>query len=296
MVAPDQSRAETVGWDVEYSDGSHRAVGAFNVGEEPTAPRPLDDSDLSVTVVRASSRFGAEDVVEQYEQRVDDLPMTVEFVGSPTAEQLREIIADEHDLLHIVGHKEPDRGIECRDNTYLSAIDVKECGAEAFFLNACGTLDFGERLVDRGAAAGVATTRKVTDEDAAAVGDKWAWLMAEGWAVERATDVVRRLHDPSGYVTLGDGTHVVREADTGVPPEVVVEETGDEDEPWRITRTHNGPRRIGWQMQEKLAENLYLRGEQKTYTLTEEEATVLAEQMDNPVLYDGSLVRLQTLL
>jgi hypothetical protein len=295
MVAPDKSRAETVGWDIEHTDGSHRALGAYNV-DGPVEPRPLDDSNISVTVVRASASYRVEGVVDEYEKREPDLPMDVNFVGSPTSERLKEIIAKKHDLLHIVGHHEAGHGLQCRDDTFLSATEIDECGAETFFINACGTLGFAEELVEKGAVAGVGTTRVVTDDIARSVGMKWAWLVSEGWAVERATEMVRKIHDPSGYVTLGDGTHLVRESDMSVPPEISIKEIKDQTHPWQVKITHNGPRSAGGKMQDGLAEQRHLRGDHRTYRVTEEELISLAKKMDNPVLYDGSLVGPETLL
>jgi hypothetical protein len=290
MIAPDDTRAPTVGWDNGPSDVW--ALGAYNVAEEPVTPRPLDDSDLSVTVVRASAEWRAADVIDRYRKREQELPLDVTVVGSPTPERLAEEIASDTDLLHVIAHHEPGEGLKCRDG-YLTARDVDECGVETAFINACDSLDFCGRLVDLGAAAAVGTTRTVTDDVAAPVGDRLAWLLSQGWAIERAVDLVRRVHDPSGYVTIGDGTHVVNQSDAGLPPVVSVEPC---DGKWRVEISHNGPRRQGRETHDGLANSRYLGSRQREYVIGDGQFAEIARRLDSPVLYDGELVPAETIL
>jgi len=274
MVAPDQ-RARTVGW---Y--GPRRALGGFNVvGDGTPRPRPLAEGNLSVTVVQAAEEFVDDEAVADY-YREPDLPMDVSVLDSPTADELQAAFERPTDLLHFVGHCE-NSGLRCADGTMAAGV-IDECQVEAFFLNACGSLGFAEKLVERGAAAGAATTRAVFGETAGRVGCNWARLLAHGWSIERALDVARSVDDPAGYVAVGDGTHFLTEPEETVPPEYNLRGSGLENKVLELSG--NSPRCAGALM------SVHMTGEEclssSTYQMDVNDDRVKAwlQKKDHPVV------------
>jgi hypothetical protein len=274
MVSP-ADRARTVGW---YAP--RRALGAFNVVDGLPRKYPLAEGDLSITVVIASPEFADESVAEYYRER--DLPLSVRVLSEPTEDELREAFETPTDLLHYVGHHESS-GLRCRDGT-LSAFGI-DCQVEAFFLNACGSISFGEELIEQGASAGAVTTRAVFDESATAVGCNWARLMSYGWSVERALSVARRVDDPSGYVAVGDGTHIVTQSDIGAPPEIRLQEADGSE--W-VEFSYNSPQRVGSFNDDFLGES-HLAGTTMRYDLDQPGVRGLLHHFDSPIRYDDQL-------
>ena len=275
VVAPDDSRARTVGWDAP-----NRPLGAFDVCGATPPPRRLDDSPLDVTVVRCSLLYDADNVIEQYRARESDLPLHVTEVTDPSADRLREVIAADTDLLHVVAHGH-EYGVECADDD-LTVGDVTECGAETVMLNACESYKLGERLLESGAAAVAVTTGVVPDETAATVGADWAGLMSLGWTVERALDFARSVVDPGAYIALGDGTHVVTRSDSPTPPLVTVDDGS-------VTIDHISPRDAGSRVIDTLAGDPHL-PKQRTYSTDSEQVQQVDDIHDSPVRRDGELV------
>jgi hypothetical protein len=279
MVDP-ADRAGTVGWQAP-----RRALGAFNVVSRGVPrERPLVEDDISVTVVLAESTMTGENVANVYRKR--DLPLEAKFVSSPTKNVLTELFEEQTDLVHYIGHHEPD-GLQCEDG-WLSAAEIDECGAQAFFLNACGSLPFGEQLVKKGAAAGAVTTRAVYDEFATSVGIDWAQLVSLGWSVERALDYARVVSDPSGYVTVGDGAHVVAESDTGVPPKSEFKKdkvSGNAT----LSLSYGGPQELGSELVDGVTEETKLTHTTREYELSGEELRKFFSRLDSPTLYKDGL-------
>jgi hypothetical protein len=280
MVAPDQ-RARTVGW---Y--GPRRALGGFNVvGDGTPRPRPLAEGNLSVTVVQAAEEFVDDEAVADY-YREPDLPMDVSVLDSPTADELQAAFERPTDLLHFVGHCE-NSGLRCADGTMAAGV-IDECQVEAFFLNACGSLGFAEKLVERGAAAGAATTRAVFGETAGRVGCNWARLLAHGWSIERALDVARSVDDPAGYVAVGDGTHILTEGDDPVPSEYSLNRT--EAEVDRLEISCNSPLNPGTGHKPELKQISHLSATVQYVPIDDPRTEAILPLLDYPVQADGELV------
>ena len=276
MVAPDQ-RARTVGW---Y--GPRRALGGFNVvGDGTPRPRPLAEGNLSVTVVQAAEEFVDDEAVADY-YREPDLPMDVSVLESPTADELQAAFERPTDLLHFVGHCE-NSGLRCADGTMAAGV-IDECQVEAFFLNACGSLGFAEKLVERGAAAGAATTRAVFGETAGRVGCNWARLLAHGWSIERALDVARSVDDPAGYVAVGDGTCILTNGDFMLSPEYRVDQSNSESGTMRML--YNTPVKNGTAVYPDVSEEAHLSSTGCEVDLHNEKVKKYLCLMDHPVIDD----------
>jgi len=280
MVAPAQ-RARTVGW---Y--GPRRALGGFNVvGDGTPRPRPLAEGNLSVTVVQAAEEFVDDEAVADY-YREPGLPMDVTVLQSPTADELQTAFERPTDLLHFVGHCE-NAGLRCADGT-LSAGVIDECQVEAFFLNACGSLGFAEKLVERGAAAGAATTRAVFGETAGRVGCNWARLLAHGWTIERALDVARSVDDPAGYVAVGDGTHFLSDGKDKTPPEYTLHDIKSADP--TVELSCNTSIEVGSRGCPELTGQEQLLSTQKECRLYEQRVQRVLPLLDHPVKTNDELI------
>jgi hypothetical protein len=280
MVAPDQ-RARTVGW---Y--GPRRALGGFNVvGDGTPRPRPLAEGNLSVTVVQAAEEFVDDEAVADY-YREPDLPMDVSVLESPTADELQAAFERPTDLLHFVGHCE-NSGLRCADGTMAAGV-IDECQVEAFFLNACGSLGFAEKLVERGAAAGAATTRAVFGETAGRVGCNWARLLAHGWTIERALDVARSVDDPAGYVAVGDGTHTLTEGEDSAPPEYCLKQPDNQES--RLEISCNSPSNAGIGRKAELKRIDHLAAMVQSVSANNPRAKAVAPLLNHPVQADGEIV------
>ncbi len=275
VVVPDDSRAHTVGWNAPG-----RPVGAFDVCGEAPSPRRLTDAPLDVTVVRCSPDYSDDDVLGTWSERGSELALDVTGIVSPGVERLRETIAADADLLHVIGHSDA-HGVEC-SNGNLTVGDVSQCGADAVMLNACESYELGERLVESGADAVAVTTGTVPDETAQTVGANWAGLVSLGWCIERALDAARSVVDPEAYLTLGDGTHVVTRAESPTPPLVTVDDES-------VTIDHLAPRHAGARVIDTLASEPHLPA-RHTYSATTEQKQRVSDIHRNPVRTDGELV------
>jgi hypothetical protein len=277
VVVPDDSRARTIGWDAP-----DQPVGAFDAGvsTDPPAPRRLDDRPIEIVVVRCSPLYPATEVIDRYRAREEELALEVTTVGNPTVSELAGAFERETDLIHVIAHSD-ENGIECR-NGFLGPESIDSSGADAFMLNSCSSYSFGEKLLSKGAVAGAVTTGTIPDETAAELGPDWAGLISLGWSIERALDFARSTVDPSAYVALGDGTHVVTQSDSPTPPLVDVHEDG------RITIDHIAPLGAGVWLQDALSETYHLPSE-RTYELSEPEQQRLSDVLNSPVRKDGAL-------
>lgn len=269
-----EDRAATVGWAAPLD-----AVGGFNWRDPGQAGTREPTEQLSVVVLRTSPDMTARPAVEAY--RSCDR-MDTEFVRQATTDRLAAELAAPNDIVHVVGHHDPNKGIECPDG-FLDAYGVEKTRTQTFFLNACGSFEFGARLVDTGAAAGVVTTRPVTDEAATTVGSQWARLLAAGWSVERAIDLCRRLDQPDAYVAVGDGTHVAVDSDANVPP--AVRELPD----GRLSVTHNSPRSVGGRRQDVFSGVQHLQGVTRVHDPDDDSRNQFYASLESPIIRDESL-------
>jgi hypothetical protein len=158
---------------------------------------------------------------------------------------------------------------------------------EAFFLNACGSLGFAEKLVERGAAAGAATTRAVFGETAGRVGCNWARLLAHGWTIERALDVARSVDDPAGYVAVGDGTHILTEStEYGIPEYRISDTSGSGAD---LTVCCNSPISAGGYVNHIITEGTQLAASERAFDLSRQRVQDSFSFFGNPVLADGDV-------
>jgi len=219
MIVPAaDGEAGVVGWDAPGTP-----LGAYDASVgAPVSPEPRDDDPVEVVVVRCGWQ-SAEKAADWWRARSKGLEMTVSTRSDPTTEQLREILCQNVDLVHLAAHNERNEGIECADG-YLSAHELREVGATAVVANCCGATEWAKRAVDAGAATAAAPTGRIETDVAESEGADLAGLLSLGWCVERAADVVRHVRDQSGWLVVGDGGTRVGQSRAPTPARVVERE------------------------------------------------------------------------
>ena len=264
------------------------------VGEEDT---PM--SVVAVVVDRDTPMLAAPDgddaamrdehdaAVAHYRERAPQLNAEVEIAENVTTAELARIFEAGHDLVHYIGHRDDD-GLECADGA-LSTDSLAESNARTFFLNACGSYPEGEQLIRKGSVAGGVTFEKVGDEEAAQVGTAFARMMMHGFSMERAVKKARKqLTTPKDYAVVGDGTYVLTQTDTLVPPDVWVSQ-GQED-PLNVTTRHGSPAQTGGEVTSHFDRDCYrLWGSQREATIREPEMKEYTDIVSAPIVYDRKL-------
>jgi hypothetical protein len=133
-----------------------------------------------------------------------------------TTAELADLLADDVQFLHYVGHVD-DRGLQCADG-FLDARALADVNVDAFLLNACESYRQGWALVEAGALGGVVTLSKVGNTPATEVGQALAQLLNMGFTLSAAIDVVEnRSLTAKQYTVVGDGDRTLVQSDAGLP-------------------------------------------------------------------------------
>lgn len=141
-----------------------------------------------VAVVSNDPAMGAEsDVVELYGQR-ERIPFDVTIHEQLSCEELRGVLAEEHDLVHYVGHVDS-QGLQCTDG-WLDAHTLDTVEARMFILNGCRSYEQGMALVETGAIGGLCTLTNVGNTPATQIGRTVARLLNEGFSLAGALDLI----------------------------------------------------------------------------------------------------------
>lgn len=292
LVEPSLEQARLHGWLAQETP-----VEAFKLlGEPPVGRIGSRDklSDLTVTLVLNDLEMIDErtDVAAAY-RRGAPIDLRVTTHRELSRDALARVIEADADLLHFIGHCEPD-GLVCPDGT-LSAASVSESGAEVAFLNACGSYYEGADLVRRGSAASVVTYRGVLDSQAATVGAAFARVVTRGFSVERAIRLARRqVMMGMDYGVVGDGTHRVA---AGLDP-VLLDVEGTDDGRYVVTSETFADGRVGATTRVPLAGDTKsrLRGGTAVRRLDRSGLVALLAGVDAPVVYEGTVVWPETLV
>ncbi|WP_313695786.1 hypothetical protein [Halorarum halobium] len=290
LVGPNLGPGRTHGW---LADGV--PIDVFKTLPEAYGNRAafLDAAGEPISIVAvlndSAMREEYDDAADHYEERATELNIDIEVREHLTVAELARTFEERHDLVHYIGHCETD-GLRCADG-HFSAESLAESNAQTFFLNACGSYEEGEQLVRKGSVAGGVTFDEVLDGQAATVGTTFARLMTLGYSIERALDAARRrIMTGKDYAVVGDGTHVLTQTDTLVPPDTeIAGEPGDEE--FTVTYCVDGPRLPG------ATHHCHLRDDEGCSLLrTTEEYEVTAAELreflsysENPIVHDGDL-------
>ncbi|MFC4451668.1 hypothetical protein [Halorussus aquaticus] len=163
-----------------------------------------EDGSVEITVVcnDAEMRAELESAAEIYDDR-DDLRADVSSEFDVTTDELRDLLAEESDMFHFVGHIDG-LGFQCSDGI-LDAATLDETNAKTVLLNGCRSHDQGVELVRAGASAAVVSLGDLWNEGAIEVGETLAELFFHGFSIGHAMTIVRE-HTSLGkdYVVVGD--------------------------------------------------------------------------------------------
>ncbi|WP_128475819.1 CHAT domain-containing protein [Halorussus pelagicus] len=175
------------------------------------------DGVIEVTVVCNDEQMREEwDTVSEVYGERETVPFEVDCRFGVSTDELRALLAEDHDLFHFIGHIDG-RGLACPDGI-LDAETVSETGATTILLNACRSHDQGVALVEAGARAAIVSWGDVGNLGAVEVGETFARLLNYGFTVGSALEIVEE-HTSIGrhYVAVGDPNITVAQCDDAAP-------------------------------------------------------------------------------
>jgi len=246
---------------------------------------PGFDDGFDIDVVCNDEAMRTEgSVADVYRKRLAGRGVDVRVHERLTTAALSALLERRADLVHFIGHCEVD-GLVCPDG-HLAAAELESCGAESFFLNACGSYHEGYDLVRQGATVGAVTLRTVLDEQAVTVGTTFAELLASGFAFDRALSLARgEIISGQDYVVVGDGTHRLR------PPrgDAVVFDLERTDDGFRVGCDATAPDGAGRRYRDPFGGTQRPCGTATKATPTRDELRELFERYTSPVRYEGEL-------
>ncbi|MFB6105060.1 MAG: hypothetical protein ABEJ57_08305 [Halobacteriaceae archaeon] len=256
-------------------------------------PTPSTDPPLEVLLVlNDPAMVGEEDAVTDTYRNRSAVPVDLDRRRELTCTELEMALTADVDLLHFMGHCEPD-GLVCTDGT-LPSTAIHDVGPRTVFLNACGSYHEGAALVDGGATAAAVTYRGVLDGQAETVGSAFARLVTRGFSLERTVGLARRrVMMGMDYGVVGDGTHrLTRAVD---PVRYVIDPT---DTGYDVTCETFADGIVGDAVTVPLpgVDSTRFRGGSATRTLDFDGVTALLDRTDAPVIYDGSFAWPEDLL
>jgi hypothetical protein len=174
------------------------------------------NSRISIDVVVNDDEMADEASVSGIYGMRDYLDFDVDVQRGLTTEELADVFESETDFVHYIGHVEP-QGFDCTDG-FLDADQLGTVGADTFVLNACASYEQGQRLVDRGAIAGVVTLEDVINSLATKVGKSVAKLLNYGFPIGSATGLIQEtIFTGSNYVVVGDSNAALTQSNVAVP-------------------------------------------------------------------------------
>jgi len=245
--------------------------------ENPAAVRAL--------VICNDAGMMAETDVRDIYASVPVFTVTGELHTDTTVAELRQLLQEDIDLLHYIGHVS-EQGIECSDG-HLDVDNVASVSTRLFILNGCRSFGQAERLVEKGALGGVGTLRNVDNETATKMGRTIARLLQNGWSLGSAVSLLQ-LDTAAGldYVVLGGGTAEIVSANSGSPLHYVVETTFDGEYRLTVNTYPTQSHTVGTMLRPALGQDAthYLTGgELVQLTLSESELREIFQQQNSPV-------------
>lgn len=176
-----------------------------------------EDGTVEITVVCNDEQMRSEwdSAAEIYADR-DDLRASVTCEFDVTTDRLRDLLAEETDMFHFVGHIDG-LGFQCSDGI-LDAAAIEGTGATTVLLNGCRSHDQGVALVEAGASAAVVSLGDLWNEGAVEVGETLAGLMHYGFTVGMSMSLVREYTSIGDqYVVLGNPSEEFTQCESNMP-------------------------------------------------------------------------------
>ncbi|MEZ3145277.1 hypothetical protein [Halobaculum sp. MBLA0143] len=248
--------------------------------------RPTPATELAVVVVdNHENDVEATEVCALYRGLSDTTTVSTELHQNLDPDELAAVIREETDHLHFVGHCD-DTGLRCVDDERLPVETVPTTEMSSFVLNACDSVEEAKTLVERGAVAGVATTRRVVTGPARTAGRECARLLANGWPVAKAIDRAEAAvaDGETGYLTVGDGTYAITSTDALVPPTV---EISSDTDGYLFTIHYDQPVGVGLTQYLGIGERPWLVGDGRTVRVERPQLEELLHELDSPVVFEG---------
>ena len=184
------------------------------------------NSRISIDVVVNDEQMADEASVSDIYGTREHLEFDIRLHHDLSADELAEVFESETNFIHYIGHVDPE-GFDCSDG-YLDADQLGTVGADTFVLNACASYEQGQRLVDKGAIAGVVTLEDVINSMATKIGKTVARLLNYGFPIGSATGLIQEtMFSGSHYVVAGDSTAALAQSNVPVPAVVRIELRGD---------------------------------------------------------------------
>jgi hypothetical protein len=176
-----------------------------------------EDGTVEITVVCNDEQMRSEwdSAAEIYADR-DDLRASVTCEFDVTTDRLRDLLAEETDMFHFVGHIDG-LGFQCSDGV-LDAAAIEGTGATTVLLNGCRSHDQGVALVEAGASAAVVSLGDLWNEGAVEVGETLAGLFRHGFSIGHAMTLVREYTSlGKEYVVVGNPSVTLCQSENGIP-------------------------------------------------------------------------------
>jgi hypothetical protein len=283
-MLPDLNRGRLHAWL-----GNGVAVDAFKLLPEADTNRrarpPVGREPIDITLVVNDAEMSAElDAVrgicsDRSGNRGVNLCVEHGLDRGALAATLREPT----DLFYYIGHCDRS-GLRCTDG-HLDVADVDECGADVFFLNACGSYEQGVSMVEAGSVAGAVTLRPVLDNQAERVGTAFVQLVTGGFAIERALRIAsRRAIMNTDYAVVGDGAYGL-----GGPNDAdrVLARVRPADGCFQVRVEHGAAHTTATHCQPRHGEGTCLSGSERRASMSREELRGFLQGLDAPVLYEN---------
>jgi len=249
--------------------------------------RSSDGIEIAVVLNDAEMQAEHADVADIYRRRGGEVSIDVTVEERLSTAELADLFEADREFVHYIGHCE-DEGFRCPDG-YLDTTTVSRCGAQTFFLNACGSYHEGVELVRSGAVAGAITFSQVLNDHAVAVGSSFARLLAHGFGFERALQLSRRrIMMGKDYAVVGDGTHALAQSDNRLPATVRLESV---DGGFLLTYDQYCSRHAGSFYRPFVGDEryAYLAGNESEHVLERPELATFLERASMPVVFDGDV-------
>ncbi|WP_254824299.1 hypothetical protein [Haloglomus halophilum] len=255
--------------------------------------RQAGDGEIDITVVCNDAAMDEETDVEAVYGQREHLPFEVNLRHDLSVSELADLLAEDHDFLHYIGHAEPD-GLVCEDGKLdCGALDAT--GVDTFFFNACRSYRQARALIEAGAIVGVGSHTDVTNAGAVELGRTMARLLEYGFPFRAALDLARDFH-PIGqqYIVVGDGSLSVVQCTSGTALLTEVRSADSGDLVLTLTGFPTPAHGIGSEFMPFLsgAENTYYlsSGTIDSFELSPAEAADFFGYASSPVRLDGDLV------
>ncbi len=173
-------------------------------------PEPSDGT-IDIAVVCNDEKMVEEhDLVSEIYGSREDAPVSVTSEISISTGELRDLLAEDHDVFHFIGHIDG-QGFECPDGV-LDAATVEEVNATIALLNGCRSHDQGIELVKAGANAAIVSLADLFNSGASEIGVALTRLLYHGFAVGTSMKIIRE------YTSIGNRYVVVGNPGVSVVP------------------------------------------------------------------------------